>query len=420
MSILSSIKRNSIPALAYKALCKPACRLAYAVARLLPAQDTAVFVSMPDYADNARVFCDYIRDDERFGGVRIVWLVGSKAAEGAVRSEGLDCLRLRYGANGFRSAFFAGRARYVFFTHGFFPSYYRIREDQTVVNLWHGCGYKYVAPTHIPFTFALVPGELFVDVKAKSFSCDRDKILPIGYPRYDRMLNPRMDAGEVRRALYLPEGGKLVLWLPTFRKSTRVDYAEGDIEGELGLPLVRSLGELLELDAKCSELGVCLVVKRHPSQVAYAIEKVAPRLTSIRFITQEDLSSAHVDLYELFAASDALISDYSSAAVDYLLLDRPLAYVLDDFDEYEKARGFCLEDVKQFMPGAHILETRGMAGFLAHVAGGEDEFALRRAKLSGVVHNICDNYCERLVQRLLSCDVPCRADALAKSIGDEE
>ena len=41
-------------------------------------------------------------------------------------------------------------------------------------------------------------------------------------------------------------------------------------------------------------------------------------------------------LYELIGISDGLLSDYSSVAVDYLLLDRPLGYVLADYNIYKE------------------------------------------------------------------------------------
>lgn len=397
MGILSLIKRNSFSALAYKAFCKPACCLAYVLSRLLPVRDAAVFVSTPDYADNARVLCDYFRKDKRFKDLRIVWLVGDDEAAAAVQADGLKFLRLRYGVKGFKASFLAGRARYVFFTHGFFPSYYRIREGQVVANLWHGCGYKYVPPSSMPFTFALVPGDLFVDIKAKSFSCDKKKIIPIGYPRYDRMINPPTDTGEVLRRLKLPESEKIILWLPTFRNSIRKDYEEGKIESELGLPLLRNVEELLELDRECTKLGLCLLVKRHPSQAAYEIERLSSSLTSIKFITQRNLVLSHIDLYELFAASDALISDYSSAAVDYLLLDKPLGFVLDDFDEYEAARGFCLTNVKSYMPGAHIYSYADLTIFLECVASNDDQFADARRRMLRLAHNSCNCYSERVL-----------------------
>ena len=416
MGIKSSIRHNSLPALIYKVFCRVACRVVYTVAGLLPLQNRAVFVSVPDYADNARVFCDYINDDNRFGGIDITWFVSTADAEYAVKTDGFNVIRLRYGATGPKAAFVAARAKYVFFTHGLFPAYYKIPDGQLVVNLWHGCGYKYVHPVNIPFSFALVPGKLFVDIKTRSFSCEREKVLPIGYPRYNLMLNPRVNAECVRRAMGLSLRGKLVLWLPTFRKSIRMEYAEGSIEGELGLPLLRSVDELIELDEKCAELGVCLVVKRHPSQVVYPIENFASKLSNVRFINQTDLASADVDLYELFAASDALVSDYSSAAVDYLLLDKPIAYILDDLEGYRVMRGFCFDDVESYMPGAHVRKLADLTSFLSIVAEEDDPWKDERAKVTYLAHNPCENYCERVVKQVLS-STP-RVDNL-KSISKE-
>ena len=58
--------------------------------------------------------------------------------------------------------------------------------------------------------------------------------------------------------------------------------------------------------------------------------------------------------YELIGISDGLLSDYSSVAVDYLLLDRPLGYVLADYNIYKEKRGFVFEDPLEYMPGEKI------------------------------------------------------------------
>jgi len=52
------------------------------------------------------------------------------------------------------------------------------------------------------------------------------------------------------------------------------------------------------------------------------------------------LEKKQIKLYELIGISDGLLSDYSSVAVDYLLLDRPLGYVLADYNIYKEKRGF--------------------------------------------------------------------------------
>ncbi len=39
-----------------------------------------------------------------------------------------------------------------------------------------------------------------------------------------------------------------------------------------------------------------------------------------------------------------LVSDYSSVAIDYLLLDRPLGFTLDDYEAYTESRGWVFDD----------------------------------------------------------------------------
>lgn len=63
------------------------------------------------------------------------------------------------------------------------------------------------------------------------------------------------------------------------------------------------------------------------------------------------LEKKQIKLYELIGISDGLLSDYSSVAVDYLLLDRPLGYVLADYNIYKEKRGFVFEDPLEYMPG---------------------------------------------------------------------
>ena len=68
-----------------------------------------------------------------------------------------------------------------------------------------------------------------------------------------------------------------------------------------------------------------------------------------------DLEQADVQLYETLSFVDALITDYSSVAIDYLLMDRPIAFTLDD---YEKYRAYTLADgaIVAFDPAAQGCE----------------------------------------------------------------
>jgi CDP-glycerol glycerophosphotransferase (TagB/SpsB family) len=63
----------------------------------------------------------------------------------------------------------------------------------------------------------------------------------------------------------------------------------------------------------------------------------------MRIIRDSDLQSIGIQLYQLLAYSEALITDYSSVYFDYLLLDRPMATTLDDVDCWKKGNGFAFD-----------------------------------------------------------------------------
>ena len=81
-------------------------------------------------------------------------------------------------------------------------------------------------------------------------------------------------------------------------------------------------------------------------------EVVEEQLTCVQFIQESDLEMAGIQLYELLGQTDALMTDYSSVAVDYMLCDKPIAFLLEDYEAYRKNRGFVFEDPLQYMPGS--------------------------------------------------------------------
>lgn len=57
---------------------------------------------------------------------------------------------------------------------------------------------------------------------------------------------------------------------------------------------------------------------------------------SSEYFSHKEFLKENYDLALLTAQSDGLIGDYSSASLQYLLLDRPMAFVVPDIEEYDK------------------------------------------------------------------------------------
>ena len=193
---------------------------------------------------------------------------------------------------------------------------------------------------------------------------------------------------------------KTVIWMPTFRKSEVLISAENEIELPFQLPALESEAELKALDVHLRECGIFLIIKKHPLQSGWSLDEGA--YTNIRYVTEEMLQKSGIQLYELVGLMDGLISDYSSIAVDYMLLDRPLGYVLTDLESYRSTRGFVFEHPEEYMPGEKIYNLEDLKDCFSHIAVGEDPFKEERRRLLPAMHTMPkkSGYCEALAEYL--------------------
>ena len=65
-------------------------------------------------------------------------------------------------------------------------------------------------------------------------------------------------------------------------------------------------------------------------------------------------------------------------AIDYLLLNRPIGFTLDDYDAYTESRGWVFEDPLEYMPGEHIYNVQQFEQFVLDVKNGKDDYENQR------------------------------------------
>ena len=95
-------------------------------------------------------------------------------------------------------------------------------------------------------------------------------------------------------------------------------------------------------------------------------------------ITDADLVRAGLTLYAVLGSSRGLVTDYSSVWVDYLLLDRPMAFLVPDRDSYSRA--LVPPDVLDWVPGELVGPDDPFGDFLADLdADGRLGVPLREA-----------------------------------------
>lgn len=373
------------------------------IARFLiqPDYKKIAFMSYPDYTDSARVLSEYIIN-ELEQDYEVYWLVEDvETNEKLYKDKKVTFLSNKkkdysYSWKTLSAVYSCGILCY---TNGFIFDKKFSNPKQKVINLWHGCGYK-AAPQkeRVSFDCVLVPGNCFIRTKSEFFGVEEQKIMPIGYPRYD-LLKRKCEKAERFINNLKGENKKVVLWMPTFRKTGRSYFPEEINNRDFELPILQSLKELERLDAFCQENKILICIKRHPVQLRYNCEDLL--LKNIKFINEDTLRVDDIQLYSILQYTDTLISDYSSISVDYMLLDKPIAYALDDYEQYKNTRGFVFENVLDYMPGHHLYNMNDLYSFLEDIVNERDIYVIQREKIMKEFHNKSDNYCKTVWDKIL-------------------
>ena len=292
-------------------------------------------------------------------------------------------------------------ARYIFFTdaYGFTRN---CRKDQIRVQLWHGCGFK----TRVNFVrcekryeYTTVISELYSKIHQDIYGLREDQMLITGYAKQDWLFSGLED--EKWDWLEIPKDNKCIFWLPTFRtaaESLSILNEERE-KSETGLPIADTLDKLVMLDDLLTDSKLTLIIKLHPFQEKSAIN--CEGLSHIKLLDNHELYVRDIQVNQLLSRADALVSDYSSAAVDYMLLDRPIAFTLDDVEEYASGRGFVFEPIQDWLPGDLIYSFDEFMGFFKRIAAGEDSSKDKREELTARMHKFHNgNSCKRIAETL--------------------
>ena len=285
------------------------------------------------------------------------------------------------------------RAEAVLFTHGLYGSP-RPCARKPVVNLWPGDGPKDIRPARgvggvIASPYFVGSPPRWSPWQAEAFEVPAERVLVTGNPRTDQLGRP----AEPDRLERLGITGEFVVWMPTFRRARAVGAVRvrgGDV------PSQDAHAERTALLAGLRARGIQLVVKPHP------MDADRRRWSGAVTVDEDDLVRAGVGLYALLGASSGLVTDYSSVWVDYLLLDRPLAFLVPDRASYSRA--LHPPDVLDWVPGEVVDATdRPFERFLADLdAGGRLGSPQRRAVAGRVGLNASPTSADDLVTELVT------------------
>ncbi|MCZ4693449.1 hypothetical protein DWB61_01315 [Ancylomarina euxinus] len=214
------------------------------------------------------------------------------------------------------------------------------------------------------------------------------ELLPLGLPRNDQLFSAdyKKESRAYYDGKYNLEGKRILLYAPTFR-----NYSE-----EIKLPF--SASDFDRLNEFFKKNNWVMIYRPH------YIENIIPReyLESKESILILD-SIIEEDSQKLLAATDVLMTDYSSIYVDYLILDRPICFLPFDLDLYDQEKGLVIDFKDEAcIPGPIIGHADELLTFFNDVNHSKDNFVERRASSKAYYFDYFDNKsCKRVWEAIL-------------------
>lgn len=361
-----------------------------------------------DFADNAKVLFDYMLKHNYNQKYRLIWVVKNpNDYEPLYRDyENVEFISeptMDYEIEHYYRTI--SLAKFFFFTDAYGIGKYA-RDDQVRVQLWHGCGFK-SRLSNIScadrYEYMTVTGPLYAKEHARVFGLRDEQILLTGIPKGDEVI-AGIDAASqkcIRDVLHIPMAAGYILWLPTYRKAqSSLKQSNGyELLSEYNLPLVDSYKDLEALNEQLRDDNLILLIKLHPFQEN--IKNSKDTFSNICFINNEDLLKSGISVNRIMGMTKALISDYSSAAVDYLALNRPIGFITEDIDSYKADRGFIFDAIEEYLPGMLINNSKELAQFINAIALGTDTTYEKRNRLLLKMNCYSDgNNCKRIIKTL--------------------
>jgi len=292
------------------------------------------------------------------------------------------------------------KSKLIITTHGF----YRLRNDNVMLNLWHGIPIKSMALMNkskkdkigvMKDDYFLSTSEFFNTVMNACIGIRAEQYYIAGYPRNDYLFNED-GVRNLEQLINMKIDKRVILYMPTYRdlhskkdsKNKRIDNFFGFEEFNFG-----------EFDCFLKENNLLFILKLHPNEEQFFIDKYSKyNSQNVILVKSKDLEIHRMDLYKIVNAADILITDYSSVYFDYLLLDRPIIFTPVDFEEYKEERGFLLEPYDFWTPGPKCLEQEQLQREILNCLNNSEYFRKERQTIKNIFHKYQDsNSTERVM-----------------------
>lgn len=363
-----------------------------------------LFMARPDFSDNSHALWEYVRRNTKY---RTAWLLWDRGYSARLAEKGIENAVWDTP----KGQALVGSARYFINTINVVIA--QKKTGQIFVNLWHGSGIKASDfletrndNSHLLKTKTTVDStdlflvHSFVDKinMAAEFNCDARKFIATGQPRLDKLktANGKQNMAKLHGGALV--GYKnLILYAPTFRMNSFNKVGGFFDSNVFNLPGY----DRQALDGLLERFSAALIIKLHPIDKGKFTHDDLALGRHAYLLDDDDLFFADLQTHDVLNAFDVMVGDYSSILTDYLILDRPVVYAVEDVDVYGKNKGFVYNDISLYMPGDKVHTFRALLDALENAfVHPERHGGLRREFVRQKYSFTDDKSCERALKAI--------------------
>ena len=308
-----------------------------------------------------------------------IWISHSQTVINDLKKNNIDRVHKSYSLKGLYYQFFS---KMVIISHGTFDLLPPLLLNLNIVQFWHGVPIKKIGNDVVDNQkswidkiwkniFKIYPHlnnyycNYFVDVTNSEYYLNfipfKPKIIKIAYPRWNSFLKKEayLDYKNNEQLDLLKKinskGIKIVLYIPTYRDNIE---SQKMLEEE-----IKKLAKIFS-----SDQNYYFVFKTH----FILSDKLNFNIKGMCYID--------LDPYPILELCSALITDYSSIGIDYLLLNKPVCFFIFDREWYEKHPG-CYFDLDENLSELISMDFNDVYIKINKELVGKADFSDRRKKL---------------------------------------
>lgn len=283
------------------------------------------------------------------------------------------------------------RAKCVFYSSYISEVNFWLTSGATLINLWHGLPLKKIefdidsgvlknkySPTRnwqklylqlfFPSAYRVAdlmfaPTDEMETIFKRAFRLKDNSIVRCGSPRTDQFFDEQSFSALTTNdlaQLSVPENRKIYIYMPTFRDTGGEFFSKENFDFKL-------------LNQAMEKVDGEFWIKAHP---AAGVENI-----DLSQFDRIKLLPSNIDMYPVLKLSHALITDYSSIYIDYLLLDKPIYFYCFDLEDYKKNCRSMYFEYDEVTPGE---KNSDFSSLLKNITNDNDEFANKRQEVKGL------------------------------------